>query len=75
MYATMKQHKLILGIETMIRIRPYKGKYCSRRVSNIFSDFYGSLRKPDRTELKTESAEFRRIILDRRAARANKTND
>lgn len=75
MYATMKQHKLILGIETMIRIRPYRGKYGSRRVSNIFNDFYGSLEKPDRDALQKEADEFRALIISRRVARVNKTND
>lgn len=62
-------------VDTMIRVKPYKGKYCSRRTANILNDFFGSLEKPDRDALQKEAAEFRDLIISRRAARANKIND
>lgn len=49
----------------MIRIKPYKGKYCSRRRANLFMDFFESLQKPDRSELNKEAEEFRQLILSR----------
>ena len=50
-----------------IKIKPYKGKYCSRRVANQMNDFFMSLPTPDDTKLKEEAAEFKRLMLGRRA--------
>lgn len=55
----------------MLKIKPYKGRYCSRRRANEMRDFLESLPSPDRTALKREADEFRAIVTERRARRAS----
>ena len=51
-----------------VRIRPYKGKYCSRRAANRVNDFFANITAPDDEKLKIEADEFKKIILERRKA-------
>lgn len=53
----------------MIRIKPYKGKYCTRKMANFLNDFFASLQPPDRTQLEQEAAEFRQLMLNRRSSK------
>ena len=50
----------------MYRVKPYKGRYCSRRKANLLNDFFNSLPKPDDEKLKKEADEFRKMILQKR---------
>lgn len=52
----------------MIRVKPYKGKYCSRKVANRVNDFLMSLPMPNDEKLKNEAEEFKKIMLERRKA-------
>lgn len=56
----------------MIRVKPYKGKYCSRKKANLLMDFFESLQKPDRRELDKEAEEFRQFILSKQRAVTSK---
>lgn len=49
-----------------IKLKPYKGRYCSRKVANRVNDFFMTLPKPDDTALKKEAEEFKELILARR---------
>lgn len=51
-----------------IKLKPYKGRYCSRRTANMINDFFMSLPTPDDTKLKKEAEEFKKIIIERRKA-------
>lgn len=57
-----------MSLSMKIRLKPYKGKFCSRRVANRVNDFFMSLPTPDDTKLKKEADEFRKFILERRKA-------
>lgn len=41
-----------------MRIKPYKGRYVSRKRSNRINDMLLSTQKPDHTALKKEAEEF-----------------
>lgn len=49
-----------------IKLKPYKGRYCSRKVANRVNDFFMTLPKPDDTALRKEAEEFKNLILARR---------
>ena len=51
-----------------LKVKPYKGKYCSRRVANRVNDFFMTLPTPDDTKLRKEAEEFKKIIAERRKA-------
>lgn len=51
-----------------MKIKPYKGKYVSRKKANEVNDMLALATKPDRTELNKEAREFIEIIRARRAS-------
>lgn len=50
----------------MMKLKPYKGRYCSRKRANIANDFFSSLPAADEEKLKAEAEEFRQFILAKR---------
>ena len=55
-----------------MKVKPFKGKYVSRRRANEVNDMLAVAAKPDRTELKREAQEFIEIIRQRRASNIGK---
>lgn len=51
-----------------MRIKPFKGKYVSRKKANEINDMLAVATKPDRTELEKEAQEFIEIIRKRRTS-------
>ncbi len=49
-----------------MRVRPYKGRFLSRRNANYINDMLLSSKTPDRTALKKEADEFIEYIKKRR---------
>ena len=49
-------------------VKPFKGKYASRRKSNEVNDMLALATRPDRTELEKEAKEFIEIIRKRRTS-------
>lgn len=41
-----------------IKAKPYKGKWCSRRVANKVNDFLSALQRPNRDALNREANEY-----------------
>lgn len=57
-----------------LKVKPYKGKWCGRNMANQINDMLLSAPKPDRTQLRKDANEFRKLILKRRAD-ARKKNE
>lgn len=56
-------------VEIMIRVKPYKGRWCPRRIANQLRDAFESYDKaPDRTALHKEAQEFIEEMERREAA-------
>jgi len=55
------------SVNIMMKVKPYKGKYCSRSKANLLIDFFETLQTPNRIELEKESNEFRDMILNKRS--------
>ena len=51
-----------------MKIKPYKGKYVSRKKANEVNDMFALATKPDRTALNKEAKEFTEIIRARRTS-------
>jgi len=49
-----------------MRVRPFKGRYCSREQANRVNDMLLSSTRPDHTALKKESEEFIEYIKAKR---------
>ena len=45
------------------RIKPYKGKWCSRTTANRINDMFLSAVTPDRTKLHKEAEEFAELMI------------
>ena len=50
----------------MIRVRPFKGRWCTRDQANRINDMLLSATRPDRTELRKEAKEFHELLKERR---------
>ena len=50
----------------MIKVKPWHGKWCSRREANRMNDFLATLQVPDRTALEKEAKEYESLMLARR---------
>lgn len=50
----------------MLRVKPYKGRWCSRNLANEINDMLQSASKPDRTALKKEAKEVHELLAKRR---------
>lgn len=63
--------KLWKGSERMevgvMKIKPYKGKYASRKKANYVNDLLLSSKKPDHAALKKEAEEFIEYIKEKRS--------
>ena len=53
------------------RIRPYKGKWCSRKTANEINDALQSAYTPDRTALKKEAEEYAAYLRAKRVSRTS----
>ena len=52
-----------MEVESMkLRVRPYKGRWCSRKLANQINDMLLSAQKPDFTQLEKEASEFENYI-------------
>lgn len=51
----------------LLKIKPYKGRYVTRKKANTVNDMFASTPKPDRTALYKEAEEFIEIIRQKRA--------
>ena len=49
-----------------MKIRPFKGKYLTRRKANYINDLLQSAKVTNRDELKREAAEFEQYVLEMR---------
>lgn len=52
----------------LMKVKPYKGKYVSRKRANEVNDMLALATRPDRTALEKEAQEFIEIIRKRRAS-------
>ena len=57
-----------------MRVRPFRGKWCSRSEANRVNDMLLSVVRPDRTALKKESEEFIAYIKEKRAKEESQNN-
>lgn len=57
-------------MDLKIRVKPYKGKWCSRRQAKRINDLLINTPRPDRTALKKEAEEFANILRERRLSRS-----
>ena len=57
-----------------MRVRPFRGKWCSRSEANRVNDMFLSAVRPDRTALKKESEEFIAYIKEKRAKEESQNN-
>lgn len=55
---------------SVMKVKPYRGRYASRKKSNTMNDFLFSAKIPDRTALKKESEEFIAYIKEKRSKQA-----
>ena len=56
-----------------MKVKPYKGRYLSRKKANEINDMLLSSKIPDRTALKREAEEFIEYYKEIRAKRNNST--
>lgn len=54
--------------DILMKIRPFRGKYVSRKKANEINNLLAIATKPDRTELEKEAREFIEIIRKRRTS-------
>lgn len=50
-----------------MKVRPFKGRYCTRKQANRVNDMLLSSPRPDRAALKKESEEFLAYIKEKRS--------
>jgi len=56
-------------VSDMIRVKPYKTRWCSRAVADRLRDIFAIYDKePDRTALRQEAKEFEELIAKRRTS-------
>ena len=54
-------------VSNMVRVKPYKTRWCSRAVADRIRDVFAMYDKePDRTALNQEAKEFEELIAQRR---------
>ena len=51
----------------VMKVKPYRGRYVSRKKANYINDLLLSSKKPDHTALKKESEEFIAYIKEKRS--------
>ena len=52
---------------SVMKIKPYRGKYAGRKKANYVNDILLSAKKPDHTALKQEAEEFIEYIKEKRS--------
>ena len=52
---------------SVMKVKPYRGRYASRKKANFMNDLLLSSKKPDHTALKKESEEFIAYIKEKRS--------
>ena len=52
---------------SVMKVKPFKGRYCSRRQANRVNDMLLSSKRPDHTALKREAEEFIEYIKEKRS--------
>lgn len=50
-----------------MKVKPYKGRYASRKKANYIKNFLLSTKKPDHAALKKEADEFIEYIKEKRS--------
>ena len=56
------------GVDMRTKIKPFRGKRCSRSVAKHVNGFLNSATAPDRLALRKEASEFENLMLKRRKA-------